>query len=244
MMNSVNFLYRKDEFEDLHTSHTTLKYKKDITKEILESIQHAQFLVAITGAGTSKASGLPLLGDMIDGVPLSQFFDGSIFRADKERFYDSYRKVLRLFLQATPNPAHLALAERETFVITQNIDGLHRIAGSERVLEIHGNIRELRCINCGLVESSMRALRYPVPRCPDCDEVLHPGITLEGEEVRHISRATDWAGRADLMLIVGTQLFAHPVSKLPEATRAGTPIFEINENAEVLLPVLLQQEHS
>jgi NAD-dependent deacetylase len=241
MLNSVNFLKRKDEIEDLYTS---LRGQRDITKGIVDQIQDAKFRVAITGAGISSASGLPLLGDDVGGIELREFFDGSIYHQDKKQFYDSYRKILRMFVQARPNPAHTALAASHVSVITQNIDGLHRIAGSERLLEIHGNIRELRCMNCGLVESSMRALHYSVPRCPNCNQILHPGITLTGEEVRHVSRATDWAGRADLILIVGTELSAQPVAKLPDAARQGTPIIEINQNAEVLLPMLLQQEHA
>ena len=241
LLNLVHFLYRKDEFEELHVS---LKDPKDVFHyHIGEVAQQAHFKVAVTGAGISKPSGLPLLSDSIDGIPLQRFFDGSLFEYDTEQFYSSYRKILRRFLQAAPNPAHLSLAASDTWVITQNIDGLHRLAGSKHVLEIHGNIRELLCTGCGLVESSERALHYGVPRCPNCTAVLHPGIVLAGETVRHVSRAVDWAGRAELLFIIGTRLTADPVRQIPDMVEDTVPVVEINQNAEVLLPMILGQEH-
>lgn len=237
----VHFLYRKDEFEELHVS---LKDPKDIfNSNIGELVRQAHFKVAITGAGISRPSGLPLLSDSVDGIPLQRFFDGSLFERDTEQFYASYRKILTRFLKAAPNPAHSSLVTSNTWVITQNIDGLHRLAGSEHILEMHGNIRELLCPACGLVESSERALHYGIPRCPNCSAILHPGIVLVGETVRHVSRAVDWAGRTELLFIIGTRLTADPVRQIPNMVKDEVPIVEINQNAEVLLPMLLEQEH-
>lgn len=222
----------------------SLTHKTDIDIHILERVRTARFKVAITGAGISKASGLPLLNEKVDGIPLQNFFDGTLFHHDTATFYASYRKILKMFLTATPNPAHEALAHTDTWIITQNIDGLHRVAGSEHVLEVHGNIRELICPRCELVESSELALDREIPRCPDCHSILHPGIVLAGEKVRHASRAADWVGRAQVLVIVGTKLAADPVRQLPEALKDGVPILEINDNAELLLPKLFDKSNS
>jgi len=137
----------------------------------------------------------------------------------------------------------LALAQAEIPIITQNIDGLHRAAGSTRVIELHGNLRELRCDACGGIFQSESAWREQLPKCPTCGELLRPGFVLEGEEVRHIARALDWVTEARGLLVVGTELQMTPVRELYEvARRRNVPIAWVRDHAEDWVPYLLGQE--
>ncbi|WDM03097.1 iron dicitrate transport regulator FecR [Alicyclobacillus cycloheptanicus] len=191
----------------------------------------------------SKASGLPLVNETVAGIRLRDLFRPQLLNTDPKRFYEAYRVILNEWRSSAPNPAHIALAKRGAWVITQNIDGLHRDAGSEHVIELHGNLRELRCPSCDQIYGSQLAWEAAVPRCPACKDVLRPGITLEGEEVRHFSRALDWVGRAEVLLIVGTKLEMEPVRRLPAvAKRNGARFIEVNRDAERILPKILSFE--
>jgi NAD-dependent deacetylase len=219
--------------------HITLDNLSHI-REIRRMISSSRFITAVTGAGISKASGLPLVSENVRGVPLKNFFQRDLFEQDPHTFYDVYRQVMMEWRQATPNAAHHAIANRDIWVVTQNIDGLHRDAGTRHLIELHGNLRELHCGGCRLILGSELAFRDDVPRCPSCGTILSPGISLEGEEIRHYSRAVDWVGRSELVFIVGTRLDMHPVCHIPGvALQNGGDLIWINEAAEIILPALL-----
>lgn len=212
----------------------------ELESDIRHKVNSSRFLVAITGAGISRACGLPLIDDEVDGVPLRAFFRPQLFEDDAAGYYGLYRKTLQNWRTAKPSLAHVALAKAGFWVVTQNIDGLHRDAGSTHVLELHGNLRELLCQSCGHRFSSQLIWEFPVPKCSECNGVLHPGIVLEGEEVRHFSRAVDWVGRAECLFIVGTQLEMEPVRQLPAiAERNGADVIWLNSEAERMVPRLL-----
>jgi NAD-dependent deacetylase len=218
------------------TSDNLLRYLDTLRTRV----QQSRFPVAVTGAGISVASGVPLVGDTIDGVPLRQFFTPDMLRSDPAKYFDVYRTLLQRWRQARPNKGHYALAQAGTWVITQNIDGLHRDAGSRHVIELHGNLRELLCRGCAAIYPSQLAWRETIPRCARCGLSLEPGIVLEGQRVRHFSRAVDWVGRADLLMVIGTRLEMNPVRRLPEIARAsGADVVWINADAERILPQLL-----
>ncbi len=165
----------------------------------------------------------------------------SAFRFSPERFYDWARPVAAQIASANPNPAHLALAAlespgRDLTVITQNIDDLHRKAGSARVIEIHGNFRMMQCTGCRCVYDSYAELESilsgsSVPRCPACRSILKPSAILFGEELPIDSwRAAESACReCDVMIVAGTSLEVHPAALLPDlAFRSGASIIAIN----------------
>ncbi|SFU98409.1 Sir2 family NAD-dependent protein deacetylase [Alicyclobacillus macrosporangiidus] len=223
--------------QDIHVSPDNVK---EVEPHIRGALRRARFSVAVTGAGISCASGLPLLRERVEGVPLNEFFRAELWRARPDVYYRLYRRLLSEWRRARPNAAHDALARRGVWVITQNIDGLHRDAGTHHLIELHGNLRELRCITCGHVYGTDLVWRFPVPRCPRCHQVLHPGISLEGEEIRHYSLAVDWVGRCEVLYVVGTSLQKDPVRRLPElARRRGALVVWLNDEAERLLPRLL-----
>jgi NAD-dependent deacetylase len=218
----------------------TLESLSDVLSRLGPRRTEISFPVAITGAGISLASGIPLLAEKVAGVSLQEFFRPQLLKEDPVRFYDAFRQILSEWRTAKPNRAHEALAARGVDVITQNIDGLHRDAGTANLIELHGNLRELVCTECDQIFHSHLAWESAVPRCPGCGAVLWPGISLEGAPIRHFSRAVDWVGRADLLFVIGTRLDMDPVRRLPRiADKRGVDVVWVNQHAERIVPVLL-----
>jgi NAD-dependent deacetylase len=145
-----------------------------------------------------------------------------------------------MLTQAEPNPAHRALAELERrglvqAVVTQNIDRLHERAGSRDVIEVHGSIRTSSCPGCGAVyqlDAVMAAMANDgAPRCEDCGGVLKPDVVFFGELLpeRAMTRASELALGAGLLLVVGSSLEVYPVAELPATTlRAGGRLALVN----------------
>ena len=201
-------------------------------------IRDHQPCVALTGAGVSTESGIPDfrsaggIWTQFDPLEVASI-DG--FWADPERVWEFYGLRLEVLRAARPNPAHLALAELEQAglvraVITQNVDGLHRAAGSRDVIEVHGTIATASCPRCGRREPDLEQL-LPLPRCADCGAVLKPDVVMFGEllPAAAIERATELAQEAALLLVVGSSLQVWPVAGLPgETLRAGGRLAIVN----------------
>lgn len=226
--------------------------------ELLEQqIEHAanlvnrsQYIVAITGAGISTPSGIPDFRSPNSGVwehadPL-EVASIFAFRQSPQQFYDWIRPHSRLFLEAKPNPAHYALAALERkgtlkAIVTQNIDDLHYKAGSKTVYELHGNLREVTCIQCYETQDSAGVFDKfvedgQVPR-HHCGGVLKPNVILFGEQVpvREIVSAQLAIKEADLALVVGSSLEVAPASDLPElALENGAKLIIINHQPTYL----------
>jgi NAD-dependent deacetylase len=202
----------------------------DSTKRAAELVRNSRHMVAFTGAGHSTASGIPDFRSPGSGLweKANPMLVASIwaFRLDPTSFYDWIRPMTDTLLNATPNPAHKALAQLEEMgilkaVITQNIDNLHQRAGSRRVLELHGHMREATCIRCYKevpVDPALgQALRDgKVPRC-ECGGVLKPNVILFGEQlpIRVLNMAMAEARRCDLILVAGSSLEVTPAADIP-----------------------------
>ncbi len=200
----------------------------------------ARRAVAFTGAGISVESGIPPfrgpdgLWSRVD----PSLLDIERFRAEPEAAWPLIRELFfRHFAEARPNPAHEALARLEergilAGVITQNIDDLHRRAGSRRVIELHGSSRDLVCLACGVREPASPArLEVLPPRCARCGEVLKPDFVFFGEPLpgREMAEALAEAREADAWLVVGTTGEIHPAGSLPDlAHEQGARIVEVN----------------
>ena len=204
---------------------------------LAELIRAHQPSVALTGAGVSTESGIPDFRSA--GGIWAQFdpyevasIDG--FRRDPERVWEFYGLRLGVLRDAQPNPAHRALAQLERqgllqAVITQNVDGLHRAAGSKDVIEVHGRIATASCPRCGWRTEHPESL-LPLPKC-ECGAVLKPDVVMFGELLPEaaIDRATRLAQEAKLLLVVGSSLQVYPVAGLPEETlRAGGKLAIVN----------------
>ncbi len=193
-------------------------------------IRQSRHMVAFTGAGHSTASGIPDFRSPESGLweRHNPMLVASIwaFRLNPKSFYDWIRPMVEILLNAPPNPAHVALAELGEMgylktVITQNIDNLHQRAGSRRVLELHGHMREATCIRCYQEVPidpllTQRVLDGEVPRCK-CGGVLKPNVILFGEQlpIRVLNLAMAEARRCDLILVAGSSLEVTPAADIP-----------------------------
>jgi len=213
--------------------------------EVVDLISCAKRIVALSGAGISTASGIPDFRSPESGLwnKVSPYLVASIqgFRLRPKAFYNWLRPLAVKIREAQPNAAHMALARLEEMgllrvVITQNVDGLHQMAGSQRVLELHGNSRRVTCVKCGMELSSKPFIERfiedgKVPRCPGCKGVMKPNVVLFGEllPVRTLLEAEAEAEACDLMLVVGSSLLIAPASELPSSTqRSGAKLVIIN----------------
>ncbi len=206
-------------------------------ERLAELVREARSVVALTGAGISVPSGIPdfrtpgtgLWAD-VDPMEVAHI---DAWRADPERFWRFYGERFAALEDKIPNGAHDALAELERrgsldAVITQNIDMLHRKAGSGEVVEVHGTIEHSSCLDCreqvGLQETRerLRADARGVPRC-SCGRPLKPDVVLFGEFLPEeaLARAHALASGADVLLCVGSSLEVHPVAQLPGFTLRG-----------------------
>ena len=194
--------------------------------------------VVLTGAGVSTESGIPdfrSAGGIWEQYDPAEVASIDAFRRDPARVWEFYALRLDALASAEPNDGHRALAELEErgwirAVITQNVDGLHRRAGSRDVVEVHGSLREAECIHCGVrvpMEDAVASL--PLPPCPECGEVLKPGVVMFGEllPAAAIERAQELAAGAELLLVVGSSLEVHPVAALPGETLAAGGVLAI-----------------
>jgi len=197
-------------------------------------IVERQPCVVLTGAGISTESGIPDFRSATGIWAEVDPFEVASMRAfsrDPERVWGFYRTRIHSLLAAEPNVGHLALAELEErslvqAIVTQNIDMLHRRAGSREVVEVHGSIRTAECPNCLWSEQTADVLAQlevrPAPVCIHCREILKPGVTLFGELLPPgaIERAVELARAAELMLVVGSSLEVWPVAGLPLEARS------------------------
>ena len=187
-------------------------------------LRQRQPCVVLTGAGISTESGIPDFrspsGIWAEYDPM-EYATIEAFRRDPEKVWEFYALRLDALGAAEPNAGHLALAELERrglvqAVVTQNIDGLHRRAGSREVIEVHGSIRTAECLECGETAPLQRA----APRCPSCGAIMKPGVVMFGEllPVAEMRRAVGLAQQAGLLLVVGSTLEVYPVAALPQET--------------------------
>lgn len=196
----------------------------------MNGLQHiidtAKRIAFFGGAGVSTASGIPdfrsaggLYAREYDGLTAEMILSHSFFCLHPDVFFSFYKKYM-VHPDARPNAAHMKLAELEragrlAALITQNIDGLHRAAGSRLVYELHGSVHENRCIECGRpypLEYVMNA--DGVPKCADCGGIVKPEVTLYGEAPDHLvmTGACREIARADTLIVAGTSLTVEPAA--------------------------------
>lgn len=209
-------------------------------KSWLETSRHTVFL---GGAGVSTASGIPdfrsahgLYMQKKQGISYEEMLSHQYFVRHTAEFYDFLRHVM-LYPDAKPNDAHFALAKLEQegrleAVITQNIDGLHQMAGSRNVIELHGSENRYYCLSCGK-KYDMRFIteRKDVPKC-NCGGTVRPDVVLYGEMLNQqdLNRAVEYAENADLMIVGGTSLVVYPVAGLVNYLGRGAKLVIMNRD--------------
>lgn len=211
-----------------------------IASELITRLRTAHRVAVLTGAGISAESGVPTFREAQTGLWArynpEELATPEAFQRDPKLVWEWYAWRQDRVRQAEPNPGHLALAAMERHIaeftlITQNVDGLHRRAGSHQVLELHGNLFRAKCFNedCP-VESGPDSDDLP-PRCPRCGGLLRPDVVWFGENlpVAALRAAEQAAANADVFFSIGTSALVYPAANLPLiALKAGATVVEIN----------------
>jgi len=203
--------------------------------------EQVRSVAVLTGAGVSAESGVPTFrgeGGLWRNYRAEDLATPQAFRRDPALVWEWYDWRRGLVGGCQPNAAHETLAEMEEAfpdltLVTQNVDGLHRLAGSRKVLELHGNIWRLRCTRGCRPNWEDRRVPLPAipPMCPDCGALARPDVVWFGESLprRELEAAFDAAGRCQLMLVVGTSAVVQPAASLPVmALDRGAYVVEVN----------------
>ena len=240
-------------------------------REVLESIRarlsKAKRVVFLGGAGVSTASGIPDFRSEEGiaktteryGIPYETILSHRFFFEHTDLFYDFYWSSM-VHEDAKPNLAHRVLKEygdrHILFIVTQNIDGLHELAGSQRVIPVHGTIHSYTCTCCGRKATLDEIPHHGVPMCPICHAPFKPDVVLYGEplgeeELMGAKAATEYA---DALIVGGTSLQVYPINALPRffsgslsilINRDETPLddwfdFVIHEDVGTALSAILE----
>ena len=209
----------------------------------------ARRVVVFTGAGVSKESGIATFRDPGEGLwaqydPM-ELATREAYLRDPAFVWSWYRDRFGKLAEAQPNAGHVALAELERHVpsvtvVTQNIDGLHRRAGSSDVIELHGRADRLKCLgerHKGFTWDEIAGSEEAPPRCPQCGDLIRPDVVWFGESLPHeaITRAFEVARRCDVMLVVGTSGVVQPAASVPLiALQSGAFLIDVNPQPDEL----------
>ncbi len=232
---------------------TSLEGAQATIQQAAGLIRESKLAIILTGAGFSTPSGIPDFRSAGSGLwtrdnPM-EVASLTAFQKHPDRFFAWIRSLASSTWNAKPNPAHLALASLERAgiikaVITQNIDGLHQLAGSVNVLELHGTLKTIHCSACRATYQTDLFIQPFIaegipPRCPTCQGLLKPGIVLFEEMLPQEvwRKAEQYCLRCDLIIVAGSSLEVIPASQLPlEAVRHGARLIIANRTPTYLDP--------
>ncbi len=244
--------------------------KRELLQRARELVKKAEKICALTGAGISAESGIPTFRGK-DGLwnkyDPTELATPTAFARDPKLVWEWYNWRRKLIAKAEPNPAHLAMARLEKIkgnnfaVITQNVDGLHRKAGNENVLEVHGNIWKVRCTSCSYEEFNYKVPLPEIPPvCPECGALLRPGVVWFGESLPYdvLDEVEGRLRKCNLLLVIGTSGIVQPAASFAfiakhndasviEVNLQPTPITEIADiflqgKAGEILPEIIPEE--
>jgi NAD-dependent deacetylase len=210
-------------------------------KRATKVIKTSHYAIALSGAGISAESGIPTFRGsqgLWEKYDPAQYAHIDAFLKNPTKVWQMLRELEIILVRAKPNPAHLVLAdwERKGYlkaIITQNIDNLHQAAGSQNVIEFHGNASYLQCLKCKRLYKKEEIIREGVPWC-DCGGLLKPNVVFFGESIPTLAllKANKAVSVCDVMLLIGTSAEVAPANFLPfEAKRRGVKIIEVNLNS-------------
>jgi NAD-dependent deacetylase len=211
-------------------------------------IVKAKKVVALTGAGMSVESGIATFrgkGGLWEKYEPEVYGHIHTLRTAPEKAWIMLREMEREILKAKPNPGHYALAELEKMgylssIITQNVDGLHHEAGNKEIIEFHGNMREVVCMQCGKrLKITKISIEDSPPRCA-CKGAFKPDAVFFGEAIPHsaLTRSQQESRVCGAMLVIGTSAVVTPAAYMPRiASSAGAKLIEINPEETELTPL-------
>jgi len=213
--------------------------------QLAEMVENAGKVIALTGAGISVESGIPAfrgnqgLWEKYDPMEYAHI---DSFLRNPAKVWEMLVEMDFVIRKAKPNNAHYALARLEqvsrfTSVITQNVDNLHQVAGSSRVIEFHGNVQRMKCMSCGRKYDRDQISLEIIPPICHCGGVLKPDAVFFGEAIPWEANleATHEAESCELILVIGTSAVVAPASSIPYmAKRNGAKVVEINLESTML----------
>ena len=215
----------------------------DKIKQLQEILQNSKSIVFFGGAGVSTESGIPDfrskdgLYNQKSDVPPEVILSHDYFINHPDKFYQYYFAKM-IYLSIMPNAAHYQLAKWEKLgkvkaIVTQNIDGLHQLAGSKTVYELHGSVHRNHCMKCNKFYSSQDIIKFKnksVPTC-SCGGIIKPDVVLyqEGLDNQTISDAISAIANCDTLIVAGTSLTVYPASGLIDYFR-GKNLILINRD--------------
>ncbi len=214
--------------------------RPQIPPQLIERLALAQRVVALTGAGVSAESGVPTFRDAQTGLwaryRAEDLATPQAFQRDPALVWNWYAWRRSLVDAVAPNPAHHALAALERklpkfHLVTQNVDGLHRRAGSRHLLELHGDLFLTLCSAEGTPVEDWDHTDQAPPRCPRCDAPLRPGVVWFGENLPQeiLSQAFALSAECEIFLSIGTSSLVQPAASLPLcAMESGAVVVEVN----------------
>ena len=219
---------------------------KDFIERAAQDLARAKTVAALTGAGISVESNIPPFrgkGGLWEKIDPMEYAHIDAFHRDPAKVWEVLIKGMKDVIdQARPNAAHNGLARLEELkrlqtIITQNVDGLHQMAGSSDVIEFHGNFAWQRCMGCEerLPTREVNLDRMP-PMC-SCGGVLRPECVFFGEMIppEQLARSQYVASRCDVMLVIGTSATVQPASYIPVISKeSGAVVIEINPEPTAL----------
>ncbi len=216
--------------------------------KLLTVLRKAKRAAVLTGAGVSQESGLRTFRDAQTGLwkqyRPEDLASPEAFHRDPKLVWDWYAWRREALKSVRPNPGHYALAQMagripEFNLITQNVDGLHRMAGSPKVIELHGNIQRVRCSGCGKLFEDWDDDGNNVPKCDVCGELLRPDVVWFGEPLprAELEGAVEAARSCEIFFSVGTSGVVQPAASLAYAAHnRGAAVVEINAEPTPLTP--------
>lgn len=221
-------------------------------ERLIDILKSAKSVVVVTGSGVSAESGVPTFRGE-DGLwkqyRAEELATPRAFFSDPVLVWEWYDWRRGIISKAMPNPAHIVIADMEKhypdfLLVTQNVDGLHILAGSENAVEIHGNIWRVRCIE---EQKEFYLYDHPLsdvpPKC-DCGALLRPAVVWFGESLPAdaINKAAEHIQRCDVLLSVGTSGLVYPVASFPMLAKSGgSTVIEINTDET---PITAIADHS
>ena len=219
----------------------------DPSFQAASALAKANYIVALTGAGISAASGVPTFRDAQAGLwakyRAEDLATPEAFQRDPDLVWQWYQWRRGLVRQAQPNAAHTALAQlgkrKSLALVTQNVDDLHQRAGSDNVIALHGALFDNFCApHRHLHSDSVEGLEIP-PQCAKCGALVRPGVVWFGESLpaQALANAEAAVRNADAALVIGTSSLVWPAAGFAEAAAArGIPVIEVNPQATPFTP--------
>ena len=231
-------------------------------ERVIERLKSSKRILVLTGAGISKDSGIPTFRGE-DGLwkryRAEDLANPFAFQENPELVWEWYRWRQGIIKKAKPNSGHLAIAEMEKslpdfLLVTQNVDNLHKEAGNEKIIELHGNIFRSKCARCG--KMSTEEIKENLPKC-ECGGLLRPDVVWFGESLREkdLKNSFEFAHSCDFCFVIGTSAVVYPAAQLPyiaknsraflvEINLSPTPVTELadisfQKSASKILPHIL-----